>query len=123
VKIGSWLNRQLTTWPTLNPGQQQMMTALRLTPETNPLTPARRTRRSFEESVPLLELFLHREGRAPAAREEIVVDGDTVRLGAWLAKARTKHRDGQLPEAHARLVATLFDGDWTTGGAVPAAVA
>jgi tRNA U34 5-methylaminomethyl-2-thiouridine-forming methyltransferase MnmC len=100
-----------------------MMTALRLTPETNPLTPARRTRRSFEETVQLLELFLHREGRAPAAREEIVVDGDTVRLGAWLAKARTKHRDGQLPEAHARLVATLFGGDWTTEGAVLAAVA
>ncbi|MFD4413488.1 Helicase associated domain protein [Streptomyces sp. NPDC058476] len=123
VKIGSWLQRQLTTWPTLAPGQQRMMTALGLTPDTNPLTPACRTRRSFEESVQLLELFLHREGRAPTSREEIVVDGDTVKLGAWLAKARTKHREGQLPEAHARLVATLFDGDWTTEGAVPAAVA
>jgi hypothetical protein len=123
VKTGSWLNCQLTTWPTLTPGQQQLMTALRVTPDTNPLTPARRTRRSFEETVQLLELFLHREGRAPASREEIVVDGDTVRLGAWLVKARTKHRDGQLPEDHVRLVATLFDGDWTTEGAVPAAVA
>ncbi|MFJ6838701.1 Helicase associated domain protein [Streptomyces sp. NPDC091209] len=123
VKIGSWLQRQLTTWATLTPGQQQMMTVLGLTPDTNPLAPARRTRRSFEETVQLLELFLHREGRAPASREEIVVDGDTVRLGAWLAKARTKHRDGLLPDAHARLVATLFDGDWTTEGAVPAAVA
>ncbi|MFD5519599.1 Helicase associated domain protein [Streptomyces sp. NPDC127066] len=123
VKIGSWLQRQLTTWPALTGGQQQMMTALRLTPDTNPLTPARRTRRSFEQTVQLLELFLHREGRAPASREEIVVDSDTVKLGAWLAKARTKHRDGQLPEAHARLVAALFDGDWTTEGAVPAAVA
>ncbi|WP_406841114.1 Helicase associated domain protein [Streptomyces sp. AHU1] len=123
VKIGSWLHRQLTTWPTLTPGQQQLMTALRLTPDTNPLTPARRTRRTFEQTVQLLELFLHREGRAPAAREEIVVDGDTVKLGAWLAKARTKQRDGRLPEAHAHLVAALFDGDWTTEGAVPAAVA
>ncbi|WP_339135255.1 Helicase associated domain protein [Streptomyces sp. f51] len=123
VKIGSWLNRQLTTWAALTPGQQQMMTALDLTPDTNPLAPARRIRRSFEESVQLLELFLHREGRAPASREEIVVDGDTVRLGAWLAGSRTKHRDGRLPEAHARLVAALFDGDWTTEGAVPAAVA
>ncbi|WP_405914515.1 Helicase associated domain protein [Streptomyces sp. NBC_00728] len=123
VKIGSWLNRQLITWPALTGGQQQMMTALRLTPDTNPLTPARRTRRSFEQTVQLLELFLHRERRAPASREEIVVDGDTVKLGAWLAKARTKHRDGRLPEAHARLVAALFDGDWTTEGAVPAAVA
>ncbi|MFE5143929.1 Helicase associated domain protein [Streptomyces fagopyri] len=123
VKIGSWLNRQFTTWPTLAPGQQQMMTVLGLTPQSNPLAPARRTRRSFEQTVQLLELFLHREGRAPAAREEIVVDGDTVRLGAWLAKSRTKHRDGQLPEAHVRLVAALFDGDWTTEGAVPAALA
>ncbi|MFJ6492044.1 helicase associated domain-containing protein [Streptomyces californicus] len=123
VKIGSWLNRQFTTWPTLAPGQQQMMTVLGLTPQSNPLAPARRTRRSFEQTVKLLELFLHREGRAPAAREEIVVDGDTVRLGAWLAKSRTKHRDGQLPEAHVRLVAALFDGEWTAEGAVPAALA
>ncbi|MER5881126.1 Helicase associated domain protein [Streptomyces sp. NPDC001910] len=123
VKIGSWLNRQLTTWSALTLSQQQMMAALRLTPDTNPLTLARRTRRTFEQTVQLLELFLHREGRAPASREMIVVDGDTVRIGAWLAKARTKHRDGELPEAHARLVAVLFDGDWTTEGAVPAAVA
>ncbi|WP_461090401.1 hypothetical protein [Streptomyces incanus] len=45
-----------------------------------------------------MELFLHREGRAPAARETIRVDGDTVKIGAWLAKARTKHRAGQLPD-------------------------
>ncbi|MGW5768797.1 Helicase associated domain protein [Streptomyces longwoodensis] len=123
VKIGSWLHRQLTTWPTLASGQQQMMTALGLTPNTNPLTPARRTRRTFEETVQLLELFLHREGRPPAARETIRVDGDTVKLGAWLAKARTKHRTGQLPDAHARLVAALFDGDWTTESVAPAVLA
>ncbi|MFG2785751.1 Helicase associated domain protein [Streptomyces prunicolor] len=123
VKIGSWLHRQLVTWHTLAPGQQQMMTALSLTPETNPLTPARRTRRTFEETVQLLELFLHREGRAPAARETIRVDGDTVRIGAWLAKARTKHRSGQLPEDHASLIAALFDGDWTAENAVLAVLA
>ncbi|WP_318219236.1 DEAD/DEAH box helicase [Streptomyces sp. SCL15-6] len=120
VKIGSWLHRQLTTWQALASGQQQMMTALGLTPDTNPLTPARRARRTFEETVQLLELFLHREGRAPSARETIRVDGDTVKIGAWLAKTRTKHRTGQLPDDHARLVAALFDGDWTTEAAVPA---
>ncbi|WP_435611295.1 Helicase associated domain protein [Streptomyces sp. C10-9-1] len=120
VKIGSWLHRQLTTWPALHPGQQQLMTALGLTPDTNPLAPARRTRRTFEQTVQLLELFLHREGRAPTARETIRVDGDTVKIGAWLAKARTKHRTGQLPETHVCLVAALFDGDWTTEDAVPA---
>ncbi|WP_436994731.1 Helicase associated domain protein [Streptomyces sp. enrichment culture] len=123
VKIGSWLHRQLTTWATLAPGQQQLMTALGLTPDTNPLAPARRTRRTFEQTVQLLELFLHREGRAPTARETIRVDGDTVKIGAWLAKARTKHRTGQLPDEHVRLVAALFDGDWTTEAAVPAALA
>ncbi|MFF5968791.1 hypothetical protein ACFY64_34890 [Streptomyces collinus] len=91
MKIGSWLHRQLTTWPTLHPGQQQLMAALGLTPDTNPFTPVRRARRTFEETVQLLELFLHREGCIPAARETIRVDGDTVKIGAWLAKARTKH--------------------------------
>ncbi|GAA0902889.1 MULTISPECIES: DEAD/DEAH box helicase [Streptomyces violaceusniger group] len=123
VKIGSWLHRQLTTWHTLHPGQQHLMTSLGLTPDSNPLTPARRTRRTFTQTVQLLELFLHREGRAPAARETIRVDGDTVRIGAWLAKARTKHRAGQLPDDEARLVAALFDGDWTTENAIPAALA
>ncbi|MFJ3891082.1 DEAD/DEAH box helicase [Streptomyces rubrogriseus] len=123
VKIGSWLHRQLTTWKTLASGQQQMMTALGLTPETSPLTPARRTRRTFEQTLQLLELFLHREGRAPTSREPIRVDGETVNLGAWLAKTRTKHRCGQLPDNHARLIAALFDGDWTTEDAVPAALA
>ncbi|MBP2056575.1 superfamily II DNA or RNA helicase [Streptomyces griseochromogenes] len=123
VKIGSWLHRQLTTWPTLTPGQQQLMTALSLTPDSNPLAPTSRARRTFAQTVQLLELFLHREGRAPAAREGIRVDGDTVKIGAWLAKARHRHRSGQLPEADARLVAALFDGDWTSEDAVPAVLA
>jgi superfamily II DNA or RNA helicase len=120
VKIGSWLGRQLTTWSALADGQQQLMTALGLTPEANPLAPARRTRRTFEETVQLLELFLHREGRVPAARETVRVDGDTVKLGAWLAKARHRHRADQLSDHHVRLVAALFEGDWTAEDAVPA---
>ncbi|QTZ90038.1 DEAD/DEAH box helicase [Streptomyces auratus] len=120
VKIGAWLHHQIITWRALHPGQQHLLTHLGLTPETNPLAPARRTRRSFEQTVQLLELFLHREGRAPTARETIRVDGETVKIGAWLAKARTKHRAAQLPEAHLRLVAALFDGDWTAEKAVPA---
>ncbi|MFE0043678.1 DEAD/DEAH box helicase [Streptomyces albireticuli] len=119
VKIGSWLHRQLTTWHALHRSKQQMLTSLGLTPASNPLAPARRTRRAFEQTVQLLELFLHREGRAPTAREEITVDGERVKIGPWLAKARTKHRAGQLPDEHARLVAALFDGDWTDDAAVP----
>ncbi|MFC9930025.1 hypothetical protein [Streptomyces sp. NPDC127190] len=123
MKIGSWPHRQLAAWPALTPGQQQLMTALDLTPDTNPLTPARRARRTFAETVQFLELFLHREGRAPAARETIRVDGDTVKIGAWLAKTGHRHRSGQLPDDHARLLATLFDGDWTFDDAVPAVLA
>jgi hypothetical protein len=120
VKTGSWLHRQPTAWQTLDPGQQQLMTALGLTPESNPLTPARRLRRAFEQTVQFLEPFLHREGRAPAARETIRVDGETVRIGAWLAKACTKHRAEELPTEHVDLVAALFDGDWTAEDAAPA---
>ena len=97
VKIGSWLARQLTTWQALTPGRQQLMTALGRTPAGNPLAPARSTPRTFEETVQLLELFLHREGRLPAARETVRVDGDTVEFGAWLAKARTEHRSKGCP--------------------------
>ncbi|MFE5998788.1 Helicase associated domain protein [Streptomyces sp. NPDC056454] len=40
VNIPSWLTRQLTRWATLHPGQRDLLTALDLTPTTNPLTPA-----------------------------------------------------------------------------------
>ncbi|WP_307787453.1 MULTISPECIES: hypothetical protein [Streptomyces] len=110
------------TWQAFANGQQQLMAVLGLTPEANPLAPARRARRIYEQTVQLLELFLHREGRIPAARETIRVDGDTVKIGAWLAKARNRHRSGsgQLPDHHVRLVAALFEGDWTAEDAVPA---
>lgn len=85
------------------------------------LAPARRTRRTFEQTVQLLELFLYREGRAPAAREEITVDGESVRIGPWLAKTLTKHRAGQLYTDRERLIAALFDGDWTDENVVRAA--
>ncbi|MER7001212.1 Helicase associated domain protein [Streptomyces sp. NPDC000410] len=122
VKIGSWLGRQFSTWSTLHPGQQNLLTHLGLTPDTSPLAPARRSRRTFEQTVQLLELFLHREGRAPSARETIAVDGESVRIGPWLAKTRTRHRSGRLPTEQERLVAALFDGDWRDENAVPAAV-
>ncbi|MDX2854439.1 Helicase associated domain protein [Streptomyces sp. PA03-3a] len=113
VKISRWLHRQLTTFTTLDPGQQQLLTDLGLTPDTNPLKTPSKARRTFAQTVQLLELFIAREGRPPTAREEILVDGDTVKIGPWLAKARTKHRAEQLPADHARLIASLFDGDWT----------
>ncbi|MEV0936382.1 Helicase associated domain protein [Streptomyces phaeochromogenes] len=113
VKIGSWLGRQLTRWGDLHPRQQHLLSQLGLTADTNPLSSPGRTRRTFEQTVQLLELFLHRERRAPTAREEIVVDGEHVKIGPWLAKARTRHRAGQLPPGQAALLASLFDSDWT----------
>lgn len=114
TKIGPWLHRQLTTWPALASGQHQLLTEIGLTPDTNPLTPPHRpARRTFEQSAQLLEYFILREGRAPTAREEITVDSEHVKIGSWLAKARTKQRTDQLPAAQASLVAALFDGDWT----------
>ncbi|MFJ3697231.1 Helicase associated domain protein [Streptomyces sp. NPDC090052] len=107
VKIGSWIGRQLTQWNHLDPGQQHLLTALGLTPTTNPLTPPCRPRRTFAQTVQLLELFVQREGRAPTARETITVDGERVQIGPWLAKARTKKRAGQLPAEHDNLLATL----------------
>ncbi|WP_367325946.1 hypothetical protein [Streptomyces sp. HUAS ZL42] len=122
MKIGSWLHRQLTRWRTLARPQQSLLTAIGVTPQSHPLTAVRRSRRTFAQTVQILELFLHREGRAPTAREEITVDGDQVKIGAWRAKARTKHRASELPAQHATLVASLFTGDWTDEDTSPAAL-
>lgn len=119
VKIGGWLHRQLAGFPALHPAQQTMLMRIGLTPPTRPAPQVRSPRRTFAQTVQILELFLHRERRAPAAREEILVDGQHVRIGAWLAKTRTKGRAGQLPPGHEALVAALFDGDWTSDSAQP----
>ncbi|MFJ3106529.1 Helicase associated domain protein [Streptomyces sp. NPDC086835] len=120
VNLGSWTTRQLTRWTTLEAGQRTLLEALDLTPATTDLTPCPTARRTFAQTVQLLELFLHRERRAPTARETITVDGDTVKIGPWFAKMRTKHRAGRLDAEHERLVAALFDGDWTAEDPVPA---
>ncbi|MET8941830.1 Helicase associated domain protein [Streptomyces rubiginosohelvolus] len=120
INLGSWATRQLTTWNTLDPGQHRLLAALDLTPATSPLAPRPTTRRTFAQTVQILELFLHRERRAPAARETITVDGDTVKIGPWFAKTRTKMRAGQLDAEHARLIAALFEGEWTSENPAPA---
>lgn len=116
VKVGSWLHRQFTSWTTLAPRQQQLLTDIGLNPATSPLKPPTRTRRSFEQTVQILELFLARERRAPTAREEVTVDGENIKIGPWLAKARTSHRAGRLPLGQAALIDALFAGDWTDDG-------
>ncbi|MGW4034537.1 Helicase associated domain protein [Streptomyces sp. NPDC004838] len=120
TNLGSWAARQLTDWKNLVPGQHRLLTALGLTPASSPLTPRPATRRTFAQTVQILEHFLHRERRAPAARETITVDGDTVKIGPWFAKTRTKMRTGALGAEQARLVAALFEGEWTDENPVPA---
>ncbi|MFJ9080348.1 Helicase associated domain protein [Streptomyces sp. NPDC102278] len=120
TNIGSWAIRQLTQWTSLEPGQRELLAALDLTPATSTLAPRPADRRTFAETVQILELFLHRERRAPAARESITVDGDTIKIGPWFAKARTKHRAGQLNPEHERLLAALFEDEWTDESPSPA---
>ncbi|GAA0481676.1 hypothetical protein GCM10010361_53140 [Streptomyces olivaceiscleroticus] len=50
------------------------------------------------------------------------MDDDSVKIGAWPAKARARHRAGQLSEQHERLIAALYDSNWTTEDATPAAL-
>ncbi|MGW9072942.1 Helicase associated domain protein [Streptomyces yangpuensis] len=120
VSLGGWAVRQLTHWTTLETGQHVLLEALGLTPATASLAPRPTARRTFAQTVQLLELFLHREHRAPTARETITVDGDTVKIGPWFAKTRTKMRAGQLDPEHAQLIAALFDSDWTDEDPAPA---
>ncbi|MDT0382131.1 Helicase associated domain protein [Streptomyces sp. DSM 42041] len=118
VDIGTWLHRQFTRWTTLTDKQRSMLTIIGAEPATTPRP--RRRRRSFEDTARILKLFLHRERRAPTARESITVDGEEIKIGPWLAKARHKQRAGLLPAAHSALMDELFDGDWTNDTAVPA---
>ncbi|MFB6986088.1 Helicase associated domain protein [Streptomyces sp. NPDC056304] len=120
TNVGGWTVRQLTAWNTLDPGQHRLLATLDLTPATSPLAPRPTARRTFSETVQILGLFLHREYRVPAARETITVDGDTVKIGAWFAKTRTKMRAGQLSPEHARLVAALFEDEWIGENPAPA---
>ncbi|WP_246890322.1 hypothetical protein [Streptomyces scabiei] len=122
MKIGSWLHRQLTTWAALHPGQQHLLTTLGLTPDTNPLTPAAAPAAPSNRPSSSLDSSSTAKARPHSPRDHPRRRRHR-QIGAWLAKARTKHRTGQLPETHACLVAALFDGDWTTEDAVPAVLA
>ncbi|MEU4110878.1 Helicase associated domain protein [Streptomyces sp. NPDC027717] len=122
VKVGGWLHRQLSTWNRLAPAQRDLLTRLQLTPAT-PLPSAqrttsppaaRRTRRSFEQTAQILQLFVEHRGRPPAAREWIDVDGERIMIGPWLCKARTRHNAYQLTREQDELMAQILQADWTT---------
>ncbi|WP_234018271.1 MULTISPECIES: DEAD/DEAH box helicase, partial [unclassified Streptomyces] len=120
VKAGTWLQRQLTTWNTLDDGQRHLLTHLGLTPThitlttktrakkpTTPAglnTPKTRKRRSFEQTATLLHAYVERHGRPPGAREGIDADGERVMIGPWLCKIRTAQKNGQLSESRSQLI-------------------
>lgn len=120
VKVGTWLQRQLTNWRTLNDGQRHLLARLGLTPDhitlstkktTVPATlsaPQTRKRRSFEQTATLLRAFMERHGRPPGAREGIEVDGERVMIGPWLCKIRTAQKNGQLPENRSQLIQSIL---------------
>ncbi|MFC5919160.1 helicase, partial [Streptomyces pulveraceus] len=126
VKAGAWLQRQLTTWSTLDDGQRHLLSRLGLTPThitlttktraKKPTTPARlntpktRKRRSFEQTVTLLRAYVERHGRPPGAREGIDVDGERVMIGPWLCKIRTAQKNGQLSESRSQLIQSILNG-------------
>jgi len=110
MKADSWIRRQLTTWNTLTPAQQQLLAKLHLTPEH--LTSPRPPRRTFEQSAGILRRFIDLEGRLPGARESVSVDGETTMIGPWYTKTLTKKRAGQLPRQHDELMTRLFGEDW-----------
>ncbi|WP_369032768.1 DEAD/DEAH box helicase [Streptomyces adonidis] len=122
VKAGSWLHRQFTTWPQLEPGQRDLLARIGLTSDRvaldqkgtagGPGTPTPQ-RRTFVQTAEILRLFVERWGRTPGAREWIEVDGERVMIGPWLAKARTKHNSGQLPLSKAQLLSRILQEDWS----------
>ncbi|WP_235488574.1 helicase associated domain-containing protein [Streptomyces roseoverticillatus] len=124
VKAGAWLQRQLTTWSTLDDGQRHLLARLGLTPNhitltekktttapATPSTPKTRKRRSFEQTATLLRAFVERHRRLPGAQEGIEVDGERVMIGPWLCKVRTHQKNGQLPENKSQLIQSILRED------------
>ncbi|MFE0040092.1 Helicase associated domain protein [Streptomyces sp. NPDC059015] len=117
VKAGSWLHRQLISWPDLDPGQRDLLARMGITPDRALLEqkhaadrPSTSRRRTFAQTTEILGLFVARWGRTPGAREWIEVDGDRVMIGPWFAKVRTKLNADQLPPDQEELAsATLAE--------------
>ncbi|MBD0742922.1 DEAD/DEAH box helicase [Streptomyces sp. CBMA152] len=130
VKAGAWLQRQLTTWNTLDDDQRHLLARIGLTPDHITLTTTKKTttapatfstaqtrkRRSFEQTATLLRAFIERHGRPPGAREGIEVDGERVMIGPWLCKIRTGQKNGQLSDNRSQLIQSIL----REAGAAPA---
>ena len=94
------------------------MTALGLTPENNPLAPARRTRRSFEQTVSSWNSSSTANAAPPPPARRSASTATRSRSAPGSPRPAPSTAP-QLPGEHARLVSALFDGDWTAEGAPP----
>ncbi|MBY8864527.1 DEAD/DEAH box helicase [Streptomyces sennicomposti] len=110
VKIGSWLQRQITTFTNLDPAQRALLSRIGVDSRLR-LPTGRRARRSFEQNAALLRAFTERQGRLPSAREWIEADGARVEIGAWLRRIRTKRNEGQLTEEQDHLLSGIIPAD------------
>ncbi|MGW4349016.1 Helicase associated domain protein [Streptomyces sp. NPDC004690] len=110
VKIGSWLQRQITTFTYLDPAQRALLSRIGVDSRLR-LPTGRRARRSFEQNAALLRAFTERQGRLPSAREWIEADGARVEIGAWLRRIRTKRNEGQLTEEQDHLLSGIIPAD------------
>ncbi|MFC1436630.1 Helicase associated domain protein [Streptacidiphilus sp. N1-10] len=119
INAGGWLLRQHRQWSSLQPGQRALLTQARLDPDTHPLKPPTTVRRTFTENADLGAQFHARYGRPPKNRDEITVNGQTVKIGLWYTKARANQRRGQLTPQQSELMSQLFGPDWS--GDVPGA--
>ncbi|MFE2828593.1 Helicase associated domain protein [Streptomyces sp. NPDC059271] len=122
VKIGGWLHRQLTDFNRLEPGQQELLTRLGFTADRAlPTGGTKPRRRTFEQTLLILRMFLDRWQRPPGARESIDVDGEHVMIGPWYTKNRSRLLAGQLPPHHTQMLTDLLTEHGLTPTPRPAA--
>ncbi|MEV8022790.1 Helicase associated domain protein [Streptomyces sp. NPDC086554] len=111
VKIGSWLQRQLTTFTTLTPAQRALLSRIGADPARLRLPVGKHARRSFEKNAELLRAFTERQCRLPGAREWIEADGARVEIGSWLRRIRAKQNEGRLTEEQDHLLSEIIPAD------------
>ncbi|MCY0953098.1 helicase associated domain-containing protein, partial [Streptomyces sp. H27-S2] len=131
--LGRWLTRQTRTWTQLSTEQQQLLTALGVTPAQTP-SPAPvaaggakdgtakgsgKAQQAFQRGLAALTQWVEREGAdRPVPRghaEPITIDGETepvtvtVKLGVWISN--TKARRNKLDRAQLAAL-TQLGADW-----------
>ncbi|MFE0631570.1 helicase associated domain-containing protein [Streptomyces sp. NPDC058864] len=102
--LGEWLHTQRTRLGRLQPDQQRLLADLGMrTPAPQPLAAAPARERAFQRGLAAARAFRAREGHLDVPQRHIEdVEGQSVRLGQWLANIR-RRRAGLSPERLAAL--------------------